>query len=369
MSSDDFWSQGQGYIPALDVNTASICDIDDGIIDRKRTQRAHGSTSATRFRQQQRSSMPQEEGASLKTLCLRCLAPYVSDIASMEFAGYLQPDIKGALVAMSRRRGELTDDVLRTLADPAWTQLDLAGCTTLKTATLLAVLRRVPALRALDLQDCRVTSQLVRMLPVLCPQLQVLRLRGSYAAATQQSDWASAAPGARAERQEPADWEEAAASDAPTGLSQLAWLSWPDVPPAIAVWLSSSWPKVHVNADVRRTRGGDLLLASDGRVRAGRVPEAADPAVALDGAWLKGIGTGAWRGEGAGQRAAPHIAERFWAAVLEVEEKKRARLEREYRQQLKVDTLEARVLGMDKAPPQRRGKDAHGVLEDWLDSY
>jgi len=50
-----------------------------------------------------------------------------------------------------RRRGEMTGLVLSSLADDSWLHLDLAGCSKLYGAELLAAAPRMPRLKALDL--------------------------------------------------------------------------------------------------------------------------------------------------------------------------------------------------------------------------
>lgn len=49
-----------------------------------------------------------------------------------------------------RRRGEVFGELLSSFADDSWTQLDLAGCSRLYGAEILAAAPRMPKLTALD---------------------------------------------------------------------------------------------------------------------------------------------------------------------------------------------------------------------------
>lgn len=56
----------------------------------------------------------------------------------------------------NRRRGELTGAMLSCLADDSWQQLDVAGCSKLYGAELLAAAVKLPRLVALDITGgCR----------------------------------------------------------------------------------------------------------------------------------------------------------------------------------------------------------------------
>jgi hypothetical protein len=93
-----------------------------------------------------------------------------------------------AFLHCDRRRGELTADLLSSLADDSWQLLDLAGCSKLFGAELLAAAAKMPKLAALDatgaqLQELHDKAAIGMQLPVLPanPQHQLgICLCGTY---------------------------------------------------------------------------------------------------------------------------------------------------------------------------------------------
>lgn len=73
-------------------------------------------------------------------------------------------------------QGLVNDGVLAMLVDDEWTILDLGGCDAVSETAFLNTLRSAPRLRALDVSLCVFSAASLRQLPLLCPQLQVLRL-------------------------------------------------------------------------------------------------------------------------------------------------------------------------------------------------
>ncbi|WIA19662.1 hypothetical protein OEZ85_005593 [Tetradesmus obliquus] len=71
-------------------------------------------------------------------------------LAAVASLYWLPAEMKAALAAVARRRGELTSQVLAVLADAEWGQLDLAGCSQLNGAQLLALAPLMPNIRTLD---------------------------------------------------------------------------------------------------------------------------------------------------------------------------------------------------------------------------
>ncbi|KAF8065639.1 hypothetical protein HT031_003240 [Scenedesmus sp. PABB004] len=323
--------------------------------------------------------LPQQAAARVPTLqafCLGILGRHVAEL-SRELGGQLgwvPAQAKAALLAVARRRGELTGSVLAALADPEFTSLDLSGCRRLFAADVLAVAPSMPAVRVLDVQGFeRLLAGGWRRLAAAWPGLEVLRLGGSEVASREAlralphilpglptAPRASAAAGAAAPA--PASWEAAFASDsddddATSGggdcrLQRLRALVWPDVSAEAAALVRSRCPKVAINPPMRRDAAGALPPAElDARVA---LDEPAmqlvfAPAALQDvpqGASLAGPG-----GAGAGA-AGGSLAERFRAAYVE----QAARLrERERRLQVAAERK------------QLRASHALRELQAWLD--
>jgi hypothetical protein len=68
-----------------------------------------------------------------------------------------------AFLPCDRRRGELTAVMLSSLADDSWKQLDLAGCSKLYGAELLAAAAKMPKLAALDVTGTQLQDEGARM--------------------------------------------------------------------------------------------------------------------------------------------------------------------------------------------------------------
>eukprot|EP00775_Hariotina_reticulata_P011201 gene11201-11351_t len=148
--------------------------------------------------QQQQLLLP-----SLCKICLGVLGRHVTELVH-QLDGqldFLAPDIKAALLAVARRRGELSRAVLAALSDESWRQLDLAGCSRLFAADIIAVAARMPNLQVLDVSGCeRLAAGGWRQLASAWPHLTVIRLGGSGLQLGGDEGGA-------------ADWEEAFASD------------------------------------------------------------------------------------------------------------------------------------------------------------
>eukprot|EP00879_Flechtneria_rotunda_P013142 GHRR01013727.1.p1 GENE.GHRR01013727.1~~GHRR01013727.1.p1 ORF type:complete len:222 (+),score=79.32 GHRR01013727.1:390-1055(+) len=89
---------------------------------------------------------------SLQRICLGILGRHVTELVHQlgEQLRWLPPDVKAALLAVARRRGELTGAMLRAVADESWTQLDLSGCSKLFGADLVEVASTMPNMQVVD---------------------------------------------------------------------------------------------------------------------------------------------------------------------------------------------------------------------------
>ncbi|WIA39945.1 hypothetical protein OEZ86_013377 [Tetradesmus obliquus] len=104
-------------------------------------------------------------------------------LAAVASLYWLPAEMKAALAAVARRRGELTSQVLAVLADAEWSQLDLAGCSQLNGAQLLALAPLMPNIRTLDVTGFdQLSAAGWRRLAHAWPRLTILRLGGSDAA-------------------------------------------------------------------------------------------------------------------------------------------------------------------------------------------
>ncbi|KAL4179381.1 hypothetical protein AMTRI_Chr13g119680 [Amborella trichopoda] len=119
---------------------------------------------------------------SLVALCLGVLGKHLEDIIVdlCEVSPIFPPDIKMAILSISRRRKLLDDYSLIALADTSWELLDISG-----SAVSNVGLERVPGicpnLKALDISQCdKITADAVSHLLFQCHRLEILRCGGSH---------------------------------------------------------------------------------------------------------------------------------------------------------------------------------------------
>ncbi|WIA11231.1 hypothetical protein OEZ85_011358 [Tetradesmus obliquus] len=134
---------------------------------------------------QQELQQQQRQLPSLQQLCMGVLGRHVTELVQ-QLQGqlsWLPADVKAALLAVARRRGELTGAVLAALADAEWGCLDLAGCRRLNAAEVLAAAGSMPHIRVLDVTGFdQLSAGGWRQLARAWPRLAILRLGGSAAA-------------------------------------------------------------------------------------------------------------------------------------------------------------------------------------------
>ncbi|KAL4179452.1 hypothetical protein AMTRI_Chr13g119850 [Amborella trichopoda] len=138
---------------------------------------------------------------SLVALCLGVLGKHLEDIIVdlCEVSSIFPPDIKMAILSISRRRKLLDDYSLIALADTSWELLDISG-----SAVSNVGLERVPG---------------------ICPNLKALDIRGSH-----RSDFTAwrclkfLKPSLKVVEEE--SWEELDSSVLAKGAQSLRWLLW-----------------------------------------------------------------------------------------------------------------------------------------------
>lgn len=131
---------------------------------------------------QQQQPHQRHQVPTLTKMCTTVLAQHVTALVEQlgDQLQWLPADMRAVLLAVARRRGEVTGLMLSCLADDSWRQLDLAGCSKLYGAELLAAAARMPHLTALDVTGCgRISAGGWRQLAQVCPHLEVVRLGGS----------------------------------------------------------------------------------------------------------------------------------------------------------------------------------------------
>eukprot|EP00892_Ulva_mutabilis_P007504 jgi/Ulvmu1/5125/UM021_0142.1 len=219
---------------------------------------------------------------SLRSLALGLVAPFVADIAQ-ESAAHLPSSVRETLVAIARRRHELTDMILLSLVDESFASLDLHGCSHIRPKTLVTLTSRIPMLQNLDISGSTFTSELIYSLPYSCPHLQVLRLSGGSTKSIDLRAWQRLIP--RVFPSTADMWEDEVPSRS-GGLICLRWLCWPDIPPGIRDLFQRQWPKVNLN---------DHAAALLDTKLQGSVPPEALPWVCLDDGPAAAAGPSAWR--------------------------------------------------------------------------
>ncbi|KAL4179552.1 hypothetical protein AMTRI_Chr13g87940 [Amborella trichopoda] len=164
---------------------------------------------------------------SLVALCLGVLGKHLEDIIVdlCEVSSIFPPDIKMAILSISRRRKLLDDYSLIALADTSWELLDISG-----SAVSNVGLERVPGMcpnvKALDISQCdKITADAVSHLLFQCHRLEILRCGGSH-----RSDFTAwrclkfLKPSLEVVEEE--SWEELDSSVLAKGAQSLRWLIW-----------------------------------------------------------------------------------------------------------------------------------------------
>ncbi|KAL5715407.1 hypothetical protein ACHQM5_017232 [Ranunculus cassubicifolius] len=273
---------------------------------------------------------------SLVSLCLGVLGKHLEDIIEdlSEISASFPPHTKMAMMAISRRRKLLNDEILISLVDSSWDTLDISG-SHVSDFGLIQVAKRCPSLRAVDVSlCCQVSAVGVSELLKHCCLLETLRCGGcprSDAAVRRclgimkpkLNDVAGDS------------WEELLDDnkDISNGAESLRWLLWPKIDEDSRESLAAECPRILVNPD-----------SSPFSLRGAQVPKEAIADIPLDEAFVRDIDPKTWEAvpttssprltTSQGHGGEVHIAERFRQAFVERDARlapKRAKNERQHR--------------------------------------
>jgi hypothetical protein len=269
---------------------------------------------------------------SLRSLCIEVLAAHIPELAGAgdTVLPWLPLDVRLILLAIAKRRKELTDEILNLLIDEHWTTLDLSGAgDTVSIRGVVSALSRMPNLQILDISGLDILGpRFMNSLAKSCPALLGLRIgfpqdRNLETHLETIGDaFIEILPGLNRPDTVVDSWESVDEPFCGT-LSQLECLNWPDIPPAIEWKCLQIAPKVYINPS-------DALIAEK------QLPRWYDGKVRLDAQYLwehssGDGGDGGWVGEKEPRSNLPmttpviHIAEKFRLAY----ESRESRLKRQ----------------------------------------
>ncbi|CAM6116573.1 unnamed protein product [Calypogeia fissa] len=222
---------------------------------------------------------------SLVSLCVGNLGSHLEDIHDEVhlFAPACPAPIKASLLAIARRRGLLSDQLLVALADESWEILDVSG-SDVTDASMQRVAELCPRLQAVDISRCsRLTPLAVRSLVQHCPAIHTLRWGGtSMSNATARSALSYILPKLNL-NEEAESWEELDTKRVGKGVQALRWLVWPSIDSKSSERLEMECPRVVVNPKPF-SKGFQLLS----------VPWEARPGTVLDASAVEDIEPHTW---------------------------------------------------------------------------
>jgi hypothetical protein len=281
---------------------------------------------------------------SLRSLCIEVLAAHIPELAGAgdTVLPWLPLDVRLSLLAIAKRRKELTDEILNLLIDEHWTTLDLSGAgDTVSIPGVVSALSRMPNLQFLDISGLDILGpRFIIFLAKSCPALLGLRIglpqdRNLTHLETIGDALIEILPGLNRPSTVVDSWESVAESLSEPccgTLSQLECLNWPDIPPAIEWKCLQIAPKVYINPT-------DALIAEK------QLPRWYDGKVRLDAQylWEHSSGDGGWiaTGEKETRSNLPvttpviHIAEKFRLAYESRDSRLKRRDARLRRQQIR----------------------------------
>lgn len=223
---------------------------------------------------------------SLVSLCVGQLGRHLEDIHDQVHlvAPAWPAPIKTALLAIARRRGLLSDDLLVALADESWERLDVSA-SDVTDVSLQRVAEMCPRLQAVDISRCsRLTPLAVRSLVQYCPAVHTLRWGGtSISNATARLALGYILPKLNLDEEVEDSWELLDTKPVGKGVQALRWLVWPDIDSKSSERLEMECPRVVVNPKPF-SKGFQLLS----------VPWEAHPATVLDAPAVEDIDPQTW---------------------------------------------------------------------------
>ncbi|GMH37510.1 hypothetical protein BSKO_05383 [Bryopsis sp. KO-2023] len=276
---------------------------------------------------------------SLRVTCLGVVAKHLDELLEYgeDVLPWLPPDIRASLMAVARRQGLVKDETLNLFVDASWVLFDVSG-TSLSFGALEKIAEGMAGVRAIDVSDCKLGPQTLAAFARHCPLVEILRLRNVNLSVRNCLDClASILPCVVTGPGE--SWEDDADEQSTAGRwGNLKYIVWPGIPAKVESFINDLTPKVMVISSMQTHSEQNL-------------PPFANPGMPLDLALLEDVGAEAWgeddpgsdcqslfSSSGASARFRQEsgelmsIAEKFRLAYVEIDARKAAKCERNYKQ-------------------------------------